>query len=127
MSVLVICLFIACALAIISKGPVAYFMNQLGGYNNKHPRSQQAKLTGAGARALAAHQNSFESLILFAPAVLVALATNTTGETVQYLAISHVVARILYNILYIINIHYLRTLVWMIATIASFTIIYLSI
>lgn len=58
MSVLVICLFIACALAIISKGPVTYFMNQLGGYNNKHPRSQQAKLTGAGARALAAHQNN---------------------------------------------------------------------
>lgn len=127
MSVLITCLLIACALAILSKGPVAYFMNQLGGYNNKHPRNQQAKLTGTGARALAAHQNSFESLILFAPAILVAVATNTTGDTIQYLAISHVVARVLYNILYIINIHYLRTLSWLVATVASFSIIYLCI
>ena len=127
MSVLITCLLIACALAILSKGPVAYFMNQLGGYNNKHPRNQQAKLTGTGARALAAHQNSFESLILFAPAILVAVATNTTGDTIQYLAISHVVARVLYNILYIMNIHYLRTLSWLVATVASFSIIYLCI
>lgn len=127
MSVLITCLFIACALAILSKGPVAYFMNQLGGYNNKHPRNQQAKLTGAGARALAAHQNSFESLILFAPAILVAVATNTTGDTIQYLAIAHVIARVLYNILYIANIHYMRTLSWLVATFASFSIIYLCI
>jgi len=43
---------------------------EVWGYNNSHPREQQSKLTGFGARALTAHQNAFESLIIFAPAVL---------------------------------------------------------
>ena len=65
MSVIITCLFIAALLPILAKAPVAYAMNQLGGYDNKHPREQQSKLTGFGGRALGAHQNSFESLINF--------------------------------------------------------------
>ena len=127
MSVLVVCLFIAAAFAILSKGPVGFAQSKLGGYDNKYPRDQQAKLTGFGARAVAAHQNSFESLIIFAPAVLAALATNTTGETIQNLAIIHVAARLAYHILYLVNIDLLRTLSWTIATLSSFSIIYLCI
>ena len=125
MSVLMICLFIATALPLLAKGPVAYAMNKLGGYDNKHPRNQQSELTGFGARALAAHQNSFESVIIFAPAVLLALVTNHIGDTVQYLAITHVVARVAYIILYLINLDILRTLSWTAATLASFSIMYL--
>ena len=36
-------------------------MHKLGGYDNKYPREQQARLEGVGARMLAAHQNCFES------------------------------------------------------------------
>jgi uncharacterized MAPEG superfamily protein len=127
MSVIVMCLFIAALLPLLAKAPVAYAMHKLGGYDNKHPRNQQAQLTGFGARALAAHQNSFESLIIFAPAALVALVTNHTGETVQYLAIIHVLARALYNLLYLLNYDLLRTLSWTIATLASFSIIFICI
>jgi len=124
MTTLIWCLFIAALLPLLAKGPVAYAMNKLGGYNNNHPREQQSKLTGFGARALAAHQNAFESLMIFAPAVLLAIATQHTDKNIMLLAIVHVCARIAYNILYLMNIDKLRTLVWSVATISSFSIIW---
>jgi len=124
MTTLIICLFIATLLPLLAKGPVAYAMSKLGGYNNNHPREQQSQLTGFGARALAAHQNAFESLIIFAPAVLLAIATQHTGTSITLLAIVHVCARILYNVLYLMDIDKLRTLVWGIATLSSFAIMW---
>ena len=124
MTTLIWCLFIAALLPLLAKGPVAYAMNKLGGYNNNHPREQQSKLTGFGARALAAHQNAFESLMIFAPAVLLAIATQHTDKNIMLLAIVHVCARVAYNILYLMDIDKLRTLVWSVATISSFSIIW---
>ena len=124
MTTLIWCLFIAATLPLLAKGPVAMAMHRLGGYNNHHPREQQSKLTGYGARALAAHQNAFESFILFAPAVLLAIATQHTGENIALLAIVHVCARVAYNILYLMNIDKLRTLVWFIATFCTYSIAY---
>ncbi len=127
MTILIWCLFIATLLPYLAKVPVAYAMAKLGGYDNNHPRAQQNKLTGFGARALAAHQNAFESLIIFAPAILLAIATQNINSTITTLAIVHICARALYNILYLANISTLRSLIWAVATIASFSIIYLSI
>jgi uncharacterized MAPEG superfamily protein len=124
MTILVWCLFIATILPYLAKAPVAYAMNKLNGYDNNHPRDQQSKLTGFGARALAAHQNAFESLMVFAVAVLCALATNTITESIMNLAIVHIGARITYNILYLINIGTLRTAVWAIGIGCSFAIIW---
>lgn len=124
MEILIICLFLALLLPLLAKGPVAYAMAKLGGYNNNHPREQQSKLTGFGARALAAHQNAFESLILFAPAIILALVTSNTNQTVIVLAIVHVISRVLYNIFYLINIGLLRSIVWGIATLCSFAIVF---
>ncbi|WP_114325113.1 MAPEG family protein [Candidatus Colwellia aromaticivorans] len=124
MATLIWCLFIATLLPLLAKAPVAYAMHKLGGYNNSHPRDQQSKLTGFGARALAAHQNAFESLIIFAPAVLLAIATQHTGTHITLLAIVHVCARVLYNGLYLANIDKLRSLVWAVATLSSFAIIW---
>ncbi|MFT5852260.1 MAG: putative MAPEG superfamily protein [Colwellia sp.] len=124
MTTLIWCLFIATLLPFLAKGPVAYAMSKLGGYNNNHPREQQSKLTGFGARALAAHQNAFESLIIFAPAVLLAITTQHTGTNVGLLAVLHVCARVLYNVLYVANIDKLRSLVWGVATLSSFAIIW---
>jgi len=124
MTTLIWCLFIATLLPLLAKGPVAYAMNKLGGYNNNHPREQQSKLTGFGARALAAHQNAFESLMIFAPAVLLAIATQHTGENITLLAIVHICARVVYNLLYLMDIDKVRSLVWFVATLSSFTIIW---
>ena len=84
MYTLILCLLVACLLPYFSKIPVALAMkNQPGGYDNNHPRAQQAALAGLGARALAAHQNSFESLIVFSAAILTALATQHITPIIQ--------------------------------------------
>jgi len=124
MTILIICLFTSLLLPLLAKGPVAYAMTKLGGYNNNHPREQQSKLTGFGARALAAHQNAFESVILFAPAVLLAVITNNTEPVVITLAVVHIIARVLYNILYLLNLGLLRSIVWAIGIVCSFAIVY---
>jgi len=127
MTVLIVCLFISLLLPILAKAPVAYAMNKLGGYDNRHPRAQQAQLTGFGARALAAHKNAFEAVIFFAPAVLVAIATNNTGSTIQTLAMSHIAARVIYNLLYVFDINVMRSVVWGVGYISSLAIVFLCI
>ncbi len=123
MTILITCLFLALLLPLLAKGPVAYSMAKLGGYNNNHPRDQQSKLTGFGARGLAAHQNAFESVILCAPAIILALTTGNTQQTVVTLAVVHVISRVLYNILYLLDFSLLRSIVWAIATLCSFAIV----
>jgi uncharacterized MAPEG superfamily protein len=124
MTILISCLLIAALLPLLAKIPVAYAMHQQGGYDNNHPRAQQAQLTGFGARALAAHQSAFESLIIFAPAILLAITTHNTGLFIEQLAITHIVARVLYNVFYLLNIGLLRTLVWVVGIFSSFAIMY---
>ncbi|MGB2427469.1 MAG: MAPEG family protein [Alteromonas sp.] len=53
-------------------------MHNAGGYDNKYPREQQARLTGFGTGTLAAHQNAFESLLIFSIATLLALRCTCT-------------------------------------------------
>lgn len=125
MNTLLICLLIAVLLPYLSKIPVVMAMKELGGYDNNHPRAQQARLEGYGGRAVAAHQNSFESLIVFATAVLAALATNHLTVTIQYLAILHIITRIIYHVLYLNNLATYRTLTWSIGIISSISILVL--
>lgn len=124
MTILIVCLFIAMLLPYLAKAPVAVAMNKLSGYDNHHPRAQQAKLQGFGARALAAHQNAFESLLTFACAILLAIITQNTGIFIQQLAITHVIARVLYQFLYLYNLSTLRSIVWFIGIICTFTIVW---
>lgn len=112
MSTLLICLFIASILPYLSKLPLAYAMYQSGGYNNAHPRVQQAQLTGFGARAVAAHNNSFEALLIFGIAVLAALVTQHVTQMTENLAIAFIVLRVIYHILYLANWPTLRSTVW---------------
>ncbi|WP_076418648.1 MAPEG family protein [Colwellia sp. UCD-KL20] len=127
MSLLIWTLFIAVLLPFIAKIPVVVAMQRLGKYDNNHPRSQQEKLTGLGARALAAHQNAFESLIIFCPAILIAVATNHTGELIQQTAITYLIARVIYNLLYLLNFSTLRSFVWAISLFCPVYIIWLCI
>jgi uncharacterized MAPEG superfamily protein len=122
MTTLLICLLIAMLLPYAAKGPVAVAMAKLGGYDNSHPREQQSKLTGFGARAVAGHQNAFESLLIFGLAVLVVLATGKVNMVAEIAAIVHVVARVAYQILYLKDKGTLRSLSWFVAIIASFTV-----
>ena len=122
MTTLLICLFIAMLLPYLAKGPVAVAMAKAGGYDNAHPRDQQAKLTGFGARAVAGHQNAFESLLIFGLAVVTVIASDSVNSTAVTFAIVHVIARIAYQVLYLIDKGTLRSLSWFVAIITSFVI-----
>lgn len=113
------CVFISAVLIFLAKIPVAKAMNAEGGYDNHHPRAQQARLIGFGARALAAHQNSFEAFPLFAVGVLTAHVTQTHGQLVNVLAVTFVIARVLYLLLYWADLHWQRSLVWVVGLLCS--------
>ena len=113
------CVFISALLIFVAKIPVAKAMNEQGGYNNHLPRQQQAQLTGFGARALAAHQNSFEAFMIFAVGVLMAHVTQTHGVLVDVLAVTFVIARVLYLLCYWADWHWQRSLVWGVGLLCS--------
>jgi uncharacterized MAPEG superfamily protein len=113
------CIVAAWVLVYVAKLPVAVAMQKTGGYDNHHPRAQQATLTGWGARALAAHQNGFETFAPFAAAVLVAHVTGAAVGLVDLLAAVFVVSRAVYMCLYIADLAPLRSLVWSVGWIAT--------
>ncbi|MDO6836681.1 MAPEG family protein [Pseudoalteromonas carrageenovora] len=128
MTTLVVCALLAVLMPYFAKVPVAVAMAKLGRYDNKHPRSQQAKLlTGFGARALAAHQNCFESLTVFAVAIAVVLGTNSVNAVTETLAVTHIISRILYCVFYYMNLDIIRSLVWFIGLGTAIAMIVVSI
>ncbi|MCY7296146.1 MAPEG family protein [Alteromonas sp. a30] len=124
METMLISLFIATVMPILAKVPLAYAMHNLGGYNNRNPRGQQAKLSGFGARAKAAHENCFEALIMYAPGVLAILALDIPTEFAQYCAIAFVFSRFVYLMMYWIDQHLMRSIFWGVGFISSLLILW---
>jgi uncharacterized MAPEG superfamily protein len=127
MTIIIICLFIATAMPIISKVPLALAMSKAGGYDNRNPREQQKSLSGFGARAKAAHENCFEALIMFTPGALLVLVTNNTGQLAEYFAIAFVVSRFFYLVAYYVDKHLFRSACWGIGFISSLALVWLAI
>ena len=82
------------------------------GYDNEHPRAQQARLTGVAARALAAHANGFESFAPFAVAVLACEQRHVANLRISYACAAFVLSRILYTAFYLANVPKARSAVW---------------
>lgn len=78
-----------------------YRKREFGAIDNSHPRLQQAKQTGAGARATGASQNAFEALAVYAPAVLVAHLLAPTSELSAKLALAWVALRVAHGVFYV--------------------------
>ena len=72
-------------------------------------REGLAPMTGWVGRAQRAHLNMLENLVLFAPLVLIA---DSTGRNVELGAQIFFLARLVYAIVYIIGIPWLRTTIW---------------
>jgi len=109
------CVFIAALLIYLAKLPVARAMNaEAGGYDNHHPRLQQTRLSGLGARAHAAHLNSIEIFPLFAAGVLMAHGTGVFGWWPDLLAVLFVASRGLYLVFYWCDMAWQRSLVWVV-------------
>jgi len=122
------CVFVAFLLNMISKGPVAAAMaRQPKGYDNRNPRDQQAGLEGWGRRAVSAHMNGFEAFPGFAAAVLIAALAGADPAWTTRLAVTFVVARVLYIPLYIADRASLRSAVWTIGFLSTVAIFVLPI
>lgn len=109
------CLLIMLLLVVLTKVPLAIAQARVdkNGYDNRDPRAQQATLTGWGKRALAAHQNTFEAIAIFTPAVLIShFAGPANASMAANLAIAHTIARVLYPFAYIADAHLVRSLIW---------------
>ncbi|MFN6972274.1 MAG: MAPEG family protein [Rheinheimera sp.] len=115
MSMLLLALLVVAMLPYLAKAPVAKAMHQLGGYDNHHPRAQQAKLTGLGQRATAAHYNSFEALQLFLAALLSCVIAQNYDGMMQLLAWGFVACRVVYILLYLMDKALLRSIVWVLS------------
>jgi uncharacterized MAPEG superfamily protein len=104
------CLAIACLLPYVwTPFGAAARKQQLGSIDNKHPRLQQAQLTGRGARAVGAHQNAFEALAVFAPAVIVAHLAGADPVWSARLALCFLAARVVHGVCYLADIDVARS------------------
>jgi uncharacterized MAPEG superfamily protein len=82
------------------------------GLDNSHPRQQQAKLEGVGARAQGAQMNGFEAFAPFAAGVLACQLAHVDPTRVAWLSVLFVVIRVAYVGFYIANIATARSLSW---------------
>ena len=103
---------IAFVVVLLTKAPVGRAMKELSEYDRGAPRVQQAKLSGWGGRALAAHHNTIEAFPPFAAAVLVAHVTHAEPHATTALCAIFLVARLLYPAVYIAGKGRLRSAVW---------------
>jgi len=90
--------------------------NQYGKEWNMSARdSQQPPLNPVAARLVRAQANLFETLPLYAAAVLIAVVADKTGMLTYWGSLIYLVARIIYLPLYAFGIPVVRTIVWLIS------------
>lgn len=115
-----LCLLLSALLIYVPRAVVVRAqMAQPGGLDNAHPRAQQARLDGLGARANGAHQNSFEAFAPFAAGVLASKATGVDADEIALLSMAFVALRIVYIGLYLGDKPSARTAVWLLGTLCT--------
>ena len=80
-------------------------------------REGLAPCTGWAGRAARAHHNMLENLVLFAALVLVAVAAGRTNSTTLLGAQLFFWARLVYALVYLAGIPWLRTALWLVSVI----------
>ncbi|QLE54057.1 MAPEG family protein [Nostoc sp. TCL26-01] len=126
---MIIFLYAIAAAAVLIYVPflvVAYARVRVG-YDIYAPRAMFEKLPPYGQRATWAHQNSFEAFMIFAAAALMAYVTGVNSQIAVWATIAFIVVRLLYSVFYILNIPFLRSLMYAIGTLSSTTLVVLSI
>lgn len=94
-------------------------IKQFGHLDVNTPRSQQAKAEGLAARLIAAQNNAFEALAVYAPAVIVAHVVGADAGHSTILALVWVGARVLHGVFYATDKAPLRTLAFTVGLFAS--------
>ncbi|WP_424094605.1 MAPEG family protein [Moorena producens] len=96
------------------------------GYDQSAPRAMFDQLPPYAKRATWAHQNSFETFIIFSAAALMAYVTGQNSTLAIGCAIAFVIARVFYSVFYILNIPLGRSLMFAIGSLSSWTLFVLS-
>ncbi|XGV95757.1 MAG: MAPEG family protein [Leptolyngbya sp. BL-A-14] len=104
---------------------VAYGRLQAG-YDMASPRALFDKLPDYAKRATWAHENAFESFVLFAAAALVAYVTGVQSPLAGWAAIAYVTARLFYPAFYILNVPVGRSLMFLTGSLSIATLFGLS-
>ena len=105
---------------------VAYGRFQAG-YDPAKPRALFDKLPAYAQRATWAHENSFESFMLFAAGALMAYVTQVSSPLAAGAAVIYVIARLLFSLFYILNLALLRSMMFGLGSLAIATLMGLSI
>lgn len=114
MNLPIITLLAMCVLPLVWSWTSGYYRHkQLGAIDNKNPREQNAKLTGAGARAVAAQQNAWEALAVYAAALLAVNVANVPVESYASLTGIILLCRVAHGVSYVANWDVLRSLVFL--------------
>ncbi|MBD2260071.1 MAPEG family protein [Pseudanabaena sp. FACHB-2040] len=104
---------------------VGYARFQVG-YDTSAPRAVFDKLPPYAKRATWAHQNSFEAFTLFAPAALMAYVTGQSSQVAVGAAIVYLIGRTLYSVFYILDVPLLRSLMFGLGSLGTFTLFVVS-
>lgn len=123
--ILLDCIVAAAALVYAPFLVVAYARLQLG-YDQSAPRAMFDKLPAYAQRATWAHQNSFETFMLFSAAALMAFVTGVDSEVAGWAAIAFTIARLLFSVFYILNVPLGRSLMFAISSSCTVTLFYFS-
>ena len=92
--------------------------NQVVGLNTlAGNRDDLPVLTGFAGRAKRAHLNMLENMVLFSALVLIAVVAQKTNAMTALGALIFFWARLLYAVIYLIGIPWLRTLAWAVSVI----------
>lgn len=122
---LLYCIVIAAVLIYLPFLVVAFGRMQAG-YDMAAPRAMFDKLPAYAQRATWAHQNSFESFMLFSAAALMAYVTQVNSPWAVGAAVAYVAARFLYSAFYIFNLPPFRSLMFGIGTLSIGSLMALS-
>jgi uncharacterized MAPEG superfamily protein len=123
--ILLDCIAAAAALVYAPFLVVAFARLQLG-YDQAAPRAMFEQLPAYAQRATWAHQNSFETFMLFSAAALMAFVTGVDSEPAGWAAIAFTIARLLFSVFYILNVPLGRSLMFAISSSCTVSLFYFS-
>lgn len=111
MNIPIFVLLACCLLPIICSWVSGYYRyTQLGVVDNEYPRTQNMQLKDAGARAVAAQQNAWEALIVYAAALFAVYSVAVPVEQYAHLTAIFLLLRVCHAICYISNWDKLRSI-----------------
>ncbi|MEL7521003.1 MAG: MAPEG family protein [Cyanobacteria bacterium P01_A01_bin.116] len=97
------------------------------GYEMGAPRGMFDKLPDYAKRATWAHQNSWESFALYAPAALMTFVVGLPAEQVLVTVLIYLASRVTYSLFYILNVAPLRSLSWAFSMTSIFSLYFNSV